>query len=105
MQRIDYRKVLEDNGAGKIKVEVQQVLASTFCLQSNMLGVISLHVHGASLLNAMSWHMQSQQLCLGFTLSVLKRVIHCRLGNGSFWASLGSLQQPYMSTKTKELEG
>lgn len=25
LQRIDYRKVLEDNGAGKLKVEVQQV--------------------------------------------------------------------------------
>ena len=25
LQRIDYRKVLEDNGAGKMKIEVQQV--------------------------------------------------------------------------------
>ena len=54
MQRIDYRKVLEDNGAGKVKVEVQQVQASTFCLQSNMLCVMSLHVHGILLLSAVS---------------------------------------------------
>lgn len=29
LQRIDYRKVLEDNGAGKMKIEVQQVCRAT----------------------------------------------------------------------------
>lgn len=29
LQRIDYRKVLEDDKAGKMKVEVQQVLTRT----------------------------------------------------------------------------
>ena len=76
MQRIDYRKVLEDNGAGKVKVEVQQVQASTFCLQSNMLCVMSLHVHGILLLIAVSWHMQSEQVCLRNALLMLKHVMH-----------------------------
>ncbi len=97
LQRIDYRKVLEDNGAGKMKIEVQQVCrptcaASSVCCMSCSYNSALITSHILAPLSAARY-------------SVMFQLAHdaCRLDNGSSWAFQGSLQQPCMFTKTKKL--
>lgn len=96
LQRIDYRKVLEDNGAGKIKIEVQQVCRAT-CASPLVCCMTSVfHIHTT---------VTFRHLCWQLGILCMFQLVHdaCRLGNGSSWAFLGSLQQHCMFTKTKKL--
>jgi len=99
LQRIDYRKVLEDNGAGKMKVEFQQVCRAT-CAS---LSVYRMSCPCNSAL--ITSHISAPLLAARDSVMDMFQLAHdaCRLGNGSFWAFLGSLQQHCMFTKTKKL--
>ena len=99
LQRIDYRKVLEDNGAGKMKIEVQQVCRPTCAAPSVCCMSCSCN---SSLITS---HCSAPLLAARDSVMDMFQLAHdaCRLDNGSSWAFQGSLQQHCMFTKTKKL--